>query len=545
MITVIREPNLEVVNPVENCIDFSLLTDEYIVAEGVNAMMIFRFNATSTQEDGDSIIINGQTFTVDGSLTESTSTSYNGTSANPQTNSIAFAEMLRLNIAFCEYSIETSQIGGFFVVILEANCFGLQDIWETEQAGLSGVIYTTISNGSNIELKNGYKLLYKLFKEDRTPVCRLEGVVPPLRNCSNLQLPVVVDFQHELSSLVETTIPELTQTAVINDPTIQADFYLKYGSRYIVGDCNMEYGDFKKSNLFRVINSAIQANDEDGMRIHHANGGGRGGIDFLTCRPVKSCVCPETYMWNWLLFDLDDFFENSRPSVLFIAYSLNVEFYDSGILVGSSTQLLSQNSDGAYIFPIGPANMMDGIVTPANGYDEYRYKVIASITFDTIPFPVSTTINYSIQRTVKVGNCCTSDYQIAFLCSKGGYDTLTCLKKIEHSADTAMTEICKDAPCGGEFSERGLYGKTEVNSTTYEKITLETELNPNNEDWRNFLLDFKASENRFLIDKDKNGEDWRRRVVLEAGSTKIFEYEKKIKIQFTLVYSQNYKHQSN
>lgn len=526
--------------PVENCIEFGFLPDDYIVNAGDTSRFVFFFNSGDIQNNGDYWIINGDNYIVSSSANPSTGNFYDGTSSNIELNAVNFAEMLKLNAKFINYNIQILSTGnGSFGVYVESKTVGFQSNWFIDNTNLTVQQNNGSASGANMELRQDYKIIYQLFCADTNlPICEMQAITPSVQIGNGVHLPAYVDFQHELSNAVKTSIPCLTEQFAVKDPFFTKRFYIKYGSRFIVKDCTPIFSDLKTSPTYKVFNTALQINDAIGITPYYF-----ASVDppqtYLNSSPLSVCVSSDTYLWSLLDVSIFEFFADDELTG--IEFDLVTLFRDNGAPVGTFNVDLQINEDGAYNIPVGPNNLLSGIVPPANGYDSYEYQVFCTLQTTGFDF----TFEYTQLRKVKICGDCSGEYQVMFLSSKGGYDTLPCLKKVEHSADTQYSEICTDAPCNGEFKEQGLFGRKATNSTTFEKITLETELKPNQKSYRDFLLDFKASENKILIDKDNSGEDFQRRVLVEAGSVKLFEYQKKIKITFTLVYSTEYNHQSN
>ena len=125
MITLITKPNEIVPNAVEDCIYYLMNAGNYRNSSGMPASIEF-CNFGITQANDDTLIINGQTFTVDDS-TPFTHNTWDGTEANAEQQMLNLYNMLMANYHFTDYLITHYENGGAWCVKIEANVYGVID----------------------------------------------------------------------------------------------------------------------------------------------------------------------------------------------------------------------------------------------------------------------------------------------------------------------------------------------------------------------------------------------------------------------------------
>lgn len=538
-VQIVSEPDLICPNPVENKFCVCFQPDDAVSQIGTKAAALLAADTGFVSNvNGEKIFILGQEFTV----SDATPFSYNTFDGTDpvlfQTNAFNLYSAIKQNHFFKDYDVYFISGATFFVIVIE-NCeTGPIEDATIDDSGLtaSASLGTVVFQGVSLTLVDGYDILYQLYCDNGTKyvsVCP-EQAVSALSDPDGLELEICVDFSYELSRLVRTTIPTLSQS-VIYDDTIKKTVVVKYGNKVDAVDCGVDYKDFFTSPEYEIVNAAFQ-NDDELKFDPYCFDSILETIKFMSARPRISTICSDSYQWLWACLNLNDFFEPFTPIVRY--YLVREEFLN-GVSLGETTTQIG-TTDGVIVVPVGTANMEGGFTNAP--IDKYTVRLTAEVE-NVIPGILDVDITETVTY-VLANNCC-CDAEFYFLSEPGGYDTICMDEMLSKDLLVEQTEICTEIDCGGTY-QQGLIneGKRQINTNAREQMTFVTRGYQRSEEALNFFTQFKKSESRFVKITDKQGNTQIRQFLVVPGGIQIFSKDQKLQLAVTGYFGSDLKQQS-
>ena len=396
------------------------------------------------------------------------------------------------------------------------------------------------TDGVAPEYVPGFELLYQLFcyTEDEDGIvyedliCKLQNAPMLVDEETGEVLQNCIDLSDLLSNQVRTQIPDCS-TKHVYDESICKQVFIKYGSQQIddTAGCGTKQGTFSKSGVIEIINQAINCKDgSNGVSQYNSNGTFLDSVKFLTTGPRTKFICEDTCDWLWINLNFN------RTTGFLSEYYILYQFYDEdGVRFNNHLELTDIEEDGVLIVPSGVnIENYDNMFLPIDWDRVCRYTIDI---FALSTIPTSAQYSETFTYVLKHGCCCNN--QVYWLDSLGGYSSMgfECIESIDIT-DT-YTEICTDVKCG-ELSTKLLSGKSQLGTEITERTTLISPKMPKNEDTICMLRDLKASDRKFIIFEDSNGDKFPQSVLVEPGSTRIFIKDGALRVSLVLLNAQRY-----
>lgn len=538
----ITEPNNAYPLPVENAICYGISEQKYLQDEGRANLATFVFPSSQPNADGDEIVIMGYTFTVD-STSGSTSTTWNGGSNSGIINAGFFRDMLNKSFQFVDFIVElnTDEANPRVLLYSKGN-FNVQNWDEIDDSGLTNGIVGAVVNGQAPQYVNAFRILYRMEFFDGTnwcPVCNNWNAAPVPVGADYSPLTLDVDVHGQLSNLVKTRTPKLSQTAVELDQTITKLVRLRASSRQLNNEGALAYGDVLTTDEATIVNAALQVDgpsDFSGYTYQYGAGNNDVSGKFWTSRPQVSVANKNENIWLWAYANLQSVYEAEGETVSAVVYTLETKFYNENGLLGSSETTVA-NNDGVLIIPAGPANGIHPLTTQPLAT---RYE-ITLMGVATIGSGDTRDLNVTETMVIHINSASCEEVQLFFLSPRGGYDTLTFNRTNALEITTQMQEICIDEPCGGDIIDTG---KSQFGGVSAERLVLETTGYQKNTALRRYLRDFKISESRFILAQDEDGQNILRRFLVEPGTLRVWQDGEKLRLSVAGTYGNELKQQS-
>ena len=538
-ITLQVEPDNSIPLGVEDCIYYQLLATDYQTSAGNKQSLLIEIEEVgSAQVNSDYITIMGINFVVS-DASDYTFATYDGTVSSGLDHANNLLNAIRSNYNFNDLDVALTTLGSTHIIQINTRTnYPLPEL----VADVSNLTYAYVLGGlTGIApvYVPGYKIIFQLFLQgigqgfrEITPVQR---ATPSVRQSDDFVLGFPLEIQDQISPFVKTTVPEIASTWFYDD-SCWDDFFLKIGTAIDAEGCGTAYQEFEAAPTLRVFNFASQQDEPDKFEPYYYDAIEQPLAKFLTTQPNTRFACADSYHWLWFYAHIG---ETLMPGFGLDHYELFYRFYNGTSFVDSRTQAIGLPATdilraNAIVAACGPANM--DVTPPAAGtWDNYTVQINATTNGGATNNFISELVHF------RVNQCGCDSEQILFLTSKTGYATMECLELTTLSMTSEMNEICREVDCGGTYSEQLLSGKSYAGGRAYERLTFETRLHPAYTEYRKFFADFKASQVRYLLITDAAGNKQWRRILLEPGSLKVWEKDKKITATFTAIYAQDYK----
>lgn len=528
--------NINLPLPVENPIQFSFLPTGVPEPFGNRPRVYVGFDDNTTAPDGTVFNLLGYDFTVDYSTVFSHN-SFNVSIVSGFAKAWAFRQMILQSFYFREMDVELYADAGVHIVRITYPDIGVYDstgVWSFNFEDFDPLPFLIVEPGSDSVFPSGLNIIYQLFHEQEedkfVPSMEVQKVPPSLQVGTDIVLSTPVDFSNILSRFVFTTIPELSDNDFY-DENMSRRFKIGYGSVYDSEDCGVNFGRWVFSPPYEVFNAGFQSIDFVGVDRHIYQKTNGYKIEFLTTMPQNHCICRDNYLWMWC-------YVNNQRTVVGSEYGYTAKFtfFENKVEIGTESKDVGEiGRNGFLVVGVGVKNAL--VTFPSNA-DAFCVELIKGRTSNeqqqrtTTPSADFATEPHYFK--LGDGECC--EWDIYFQSYKGGYDLLTGLDRAALDFETESTEICRDLPTGGSAlaSDFRLMetGKLQVGNKSFEKITLETRSYQKTDQHLEMFRSFKASESRYVIRTNKDGQTYRRKILIEAGSIRILERNQRIKVQF-------------
>ena len=530
-VNLIESPDPQALHPVENCIRFCVeYQDLYSVGAQPASARIFLINGT-TYAAGLDFVFAGTEFTTGTDLgqvdlsdpdKEIQTTNFINAILNHPDFLGQVTQITTVGIATNQIDFTWSEVGQRDNHVFDFSAFVPNAI-----EGPSGT-------GFDADYVPGFEMVYQVLcvgdsgaqqvvmKLQNTPYIIDEETGEPLQDC--------IEVQHALSGAVRTTIPAC-DTGMAEDLTIWKDIMIYYGHIQSKDPCGVEKFPLQQVPTFRVWNGAYNLKDGEDPSLYFATGFGSGEWDILTkflrTGPLSRDICRNTCDWLWLHL-------NGRTHEETIsAYNVLYTFYDSSGATISSENIVIAPENRTIIIPSGTKNINNLPPTTAiNWNNVYRYTIEVR--------SVAPAARYSEMVEYRVCGGCCPKYSIYFLDTPGGYNRID-FDKVEAIEFTdTYQEVCKETKCSGTFQDQLMGGNQRFASESRERIILQSTTFKKSDEVLCMLKAFKASDSKFIVFTDKQGETNPKRVVVEPGSTRIFQQEGILKVTVTVIEAQEY-----
>ncbi|MEM7297958.1 MAG: hypothetical protein AAF391_06800, partial [Bacteroidota bacterium] len=336
-------------------------------------------------------------------------------------------------------------------------------------------------------------------------------------------------IEFDFSNQVKTTIPDC-EAGIVNDTTIQKTIEVKYGHVTAKQDCGVNFFPLNVVPHFTIWNGAFNLEEGEDPMFHFVTGIDIGDnwlnvVRFLRSGPQTRKICPEACDWLWIHLNGKTF------APVLDQYVVDYIFKDEAgntIFFGNETVAAD---NGTIIIPSGPANISN-VVSGAIPWDNISHYSIQLKSVQPI------LQNYSEQVVYQVCTC--PKYSIYFLDTKGGYNRLD-FEKVEAIEITeTYREICMESPCGGEYKEKLMGGKQRFASQVNERTILQSTKFKKTPEFERLLRAFKASDSKFVLHTDDEGNTNPKRILIEPGSTRIFQQDGSLNVSLVVLNAHEY-----
>lgn len=380
-------------------------------------------------------------------------------------------------------------------------------------------------NGNRDEYEDGWAFIYQIVNADTgVPITQLQKVYPIYNTLGNVT-DIELDAHYALKHLTRTTIPDTSGiTLWEKDETIGLNFYIKFGYRFTSG-CDVRFARMKDSLIVWAINAAM--NDYDGVlqyERYRYNGVNAGQIKYLTTRPIDMRICGTGPDWLWLNTNASGF----HATILFGFTSY--QFYDSvGVLYYSFNESFAPiYEDGTFIIKVGLDQINEFLTVPVD-LTKLCYYTVRSVLMlgGVVPLEYTQTYTFRYDKT-----CC-DIYDFYFLDLPGGYTKLQASKMSWSEVDQTFDEVCTEVMCQ-DYESNLLTKKFIVNSVATKKTRYEAKFR-NSHDIVEYLTAFKVSETKLQLFREHDDTTHLRKVIIEAGSIRVFSKDERLVLQFTVI----------
>lgn len=492
-----------------DCIRFEFDAGDSVISAGLEAHIEFLVNASS-QANGITFQIAGQTFITDNSVIYNTASSVNLSTGS----ALDKAERIRAMLLSCpafygkiDVSVTTSPPTSATVRIDWKNRGNISPFLNS--FSLLSPAYTIVSSNAGIDIstKKCYQVGFELWERTNTGVVQLTSLqkVTPTLDSSGLPVLAPLEINDMVRPFLYSSFPLVPSiwNNMFVDQGIRRRFFLRYG----VISCNTGGVMFREPFLIgpevRVINAALPSGDLD--RLLYINEATERKA--LTERPNWN-ICWNDADWVWLL--IDDVDINDQP----INFRLRTYWRASAagawtLISGSELTTVSQAGGAVYRIPTGITNNYNSVSIPSNAW-QYRVSVFNGFNNSLI-----TEFIYDIMRPDSCG-CGEDSIVFYFLNKYGAFDPIRFCSVTEHEVVGDQDFICQRAVCVppmpetfGSPNDKQFYDADRlksgnlrvIKSGIYRQFTAETEALTDSEGIRDFIESFLLSPVKYAIYK--------------------------------------------
>lgn len=538
-ITIPTAPDVTLIHPVENCLEYKFAIADLLTIAVVKASIVIDFQDAEPNVDTETFQLLGKTYTISAALHGTTPYLVDLTSAVGETQADKLKEVLDKSFLFEGTTITKNGAGpNWTITILWCECGPISFINDNDFSGLSFPPVPVITDGSCGTYPRGWRFLYRLYEYDPSAtdkpiaLCAVNAV-NPIIDFDNLTLAdnvadICIDIHNELSGRVFSTVPDCTTDFSLDTNFVQ-EFLLGYGEVFddIIIGCGVDFGLWCETVRVRFFNGAL--NIEDGSYLIElakyvlTAAPQLGSRLFLTDRPQNLPICLGSCAWLKILATADAVIANP------IEYSVRIQIYD---LLGSPPTTTDSDpakvivTDGTIIIPVGPGNLNNMLVIPLAFSAMCKYSVRLRVK-DTVTMVEA---DYSEEFFFPVYNNDCDCKDLSFLGEKGNWETLDTFTCNERTTESNQTEICRSVPCNGTMQADGR--KYQILTENKTKLKFESRWYFKTNANLRFLSIFKASESRLIAWPDRYDVETFRPILVDGGSMKVWEMDKKIKVTF-------------
>ena len=524
MISLTLGPNSLCPNPVSGPICFNILSDEHYESAGSFANMNVMFPNGQTNPDGNSIVINGITFTVDSSSDyTSTTFKYGATTAETADN---FKNMLASNYYYIDAHLSLSTGTNSTVYVLWTKREEIKDLETYSHANMTNwaTSNVVINQGSAPQL-NSFRLWYLLHDGDESLTRQRFSNIPfdPLNIFKTLEL----SFEESIQRMLSFTIPSISLDAPFQDSKFYRKLRLRYGG-VLTSNCEDSNGQVFNSYEFTVINSVIQPEERNFNQNHCPFFSTQ--VKFLTDRRNGLSVGVDELQLMWIWINNTPAFNVTTDNAFKVVYT----FYPSDGSPEFEHEKLIQDP-GAWVVPCGTS--MPTIANNVNGVSKYTVQVFGKQFHDSTlywaEYSELFTFNYDTNQNY--------DLEIYFKEDRGGLGTFK-FKETTRVAPVKVGAVSDNGVTKGTWPTVVQNGRRVQHVSSYHEIfTARSGRISNTESNRLWIKKFIKSGDYFIRLNDTQGNQYIRRIILSNPSEPNFDRSNplELNISFTLSNKEN------
>lgn len=509
MLTIEKQPDTNCPNFLSDCLEWCILDNDFITDTGTVAQVTLAFNS-ATLPDGTVFKVFGQEFTIDNTLPAGTYSGLNISGNGGALQYVIALEQAMNNHFLGEFTI-VNNFGG--VLTVAWNDIGVQGDYISDNDNT--VLSAVVTDGTDLET-TAAKIQAELWCDGmNTPIATQVQDVTAINgttqeNCFN--------FSEDIKLQLNSECPNFLDIPLVNTSG-QKKLYVRYTSLVPDDDCNYKNTGYFNSDSILVLNGVAQDDDNRGTE-RFCN---------FEIEPLneysKKCFC-DNFAWLYFSLNLNCFFNE---------FGLSFDYQVEYNIMGATQIATLSGSDGILQIPVGDANIELLTGQTLNEGDTW------TITLQAVSD--GGTFNLSDANFTK-GRCC-EEVEIYWLEQGGAYSTL-CLSYIEsRGVLTEGDRTCIAKPCGLGYMDRlkaGHYRLYNKKSKKQNKLKLEKQYTVDIEDE---LCMFLASDEYFIREKDRQGNDVMRRILLDYAQTGLYVKGDLVELVIGYEYSDYIKTQSN
>lgn len=372
---------------------------DILATTGGNAQIYVSFPDSAGGAAGQDITLLGVTFSTSASSSPYTSISWYY-SPDAETAAKNFANMVRTSYLFAGWSISVAPSGANWLVTMIRNETGALAEFTNSVAGLTPTVSMSPVNGID-EVRSTDRFWYQFWEDN-------EAISEQKFAFFDRTGRVRVDAESTARQVLGVTDPYILWTTSRYDERMSRQVYLRFGTLTTGEGCDTAYGQSYESPNITVVNALFQ--HEKVLRFLPYTPNYTLPVKWLTSRPADRVICRESYEWTSVFLQRSALFPDGFYRVVYTYYN------SAGGVLNTKTENLTNQPDGVYHVPTGPANGIHpaGVI----GLAEY-YTIEVEVRGDDLGYA-----QYSETHTLRLNGCNCWAAEVYFLEDAGSWRTV-------------------------------------------------------------------------------------------------------------------------
>ena len=522
MIDTVSSPNSNCIVPLSNGVKWELIDNDFIVDAGTPAivtLLLLQVNIPLT--DGFQFTILGKVLTIDNSLPVA---GFDGLSLNGEgsSNQVLTSVSQIINNCFLDkYTTTLTGAVGGNTLSVTANKNEVKS--DFTNIGNANEIAVSGTNGTDPVYSNS-RIRVELLQHssDGTLKPVLNGVrTESVKQSNGNVLSNCFDFSQTIAVQLKGNEPVLNQGFELHQGW-QDKYCIRYRKETPDENCNYQNSEWQFSNPVLMTRIIKQCNDNRSLDIfcQFPQFGG-DNIEYLN-EYVKKCFCDT---WTVLYFsgNLNCFYGGLAPGLSF-AYVVCLKIPSLGV----DFEYTSNDTDGLLLVPIGDYNLKQLGYNVSNG-EEYTIQIKAETFLNNVSQGVTNLTDELIFKK----SCGCERVQVLWEEDYGAISSMCFDYLDETSVTTEGEKVCVGRLKGGSYEDKNRRGKYSIkNKNTSRQHKLKIEKKNSRENFQE-MEDFLGSENYWVIDKDRQGNDLVRKIIPDFGTTGLYKRGDLLEIIFS------------
>lgn len=345
---------------------FRFLMGEGVITSGAVAVIIITVTAANIA-DGTAFQIAEQDFTADNTVAFNTDTLVNFN----QSDALKHARNLQAAIisnAFFAGKVQVTILPSGLDYEVTITWLSKGHQFTAGTAMPAPYSTPTIVEGVDVELVEGYALVYQVWMEDggdNNPITDYRDITPQITTDQEFST-CEIEVNDALRPYLNLVFPYAAKNTAAREVNARKQFWIQYGWREtskVGGVRNTYFHEIKETDKEWAVYAALQETDRNGMRLWFSGGDAEiiPEMKFMTKRPHFQ-VGRTSIGWLYCILDLQE-----RLALGSVAYKYYVDRWDGAAWVNVSNSTIG-TFDGIYRVPAHPANLPTALPATTTRY---------------------------------------------------------------------------------------------------------------------------------------------------------------------------------